>query len=113
MLGAAGEHSCHSRCAMSARHPAAILMSGLAMLLTVSMSGCDYVRLLRPSVLKQLNPDVVKLLNELPTVDDPNDAIVARLFAHGGLSHAERGSDGSAIRFASPGTSTSGVRRSW
>lgn len=69
-------------------------MAGFAMALTVSMTACDYVRLLRPSVLKQLNPDVVKLLNELPTVDDPNEAIVARLFAHGGLSHARRGGDG-------------------
>jgi PQQ system protein len=58
------------------------------------LSGCEYVRLLRPSVLKQLNPDVVRLVNTLPAVDDPNEAIVARLFAHGGLSHAELGSDG-------------------
>jgi hypothetical protein len=28
--------------------------------------GCEYVRLLRPSVLKQLNPRVVRLVNELP-----------------------------------------------
>lgn len=58
------------------------------------MAGCQYGRLLRPSVLKQLNPDVVRLLNELPNVDRPNEAIIARLFAHGGLSHAELGSDG-------------------
>jgi PQQ system protein len=62
--------------------------------LVVPLAGCDYVRLLRPSVLKQLNPRVVRLVNYLPEVDDPNEAIVARLFAHGGLSHAERGSDG-------------------
>ena len=66
----------------------------LAALLVVSLVGCDYVRLLRPSVLKQLNPDVVKMLNELPEVDDPNEAIVARLFAHGGLSRASLGDDG-------------------
>jgi hypothetical protein len=53
---------------------------------TLVLTGCDYVRLLRPSVLKQLNPHVVRLVNELPAVDDPNEAIVARLFAHGGLS---------------------------
>lgn len=58
------------------------------------LGGCDYVRLLRPSVLKQLNPRVVRMVNYLPEVDDPNEAIVARLFAHGGLSHAEAGSDG-------------------
>lgn len=62
--------------------------------LPLLLGSCEYVRLLRPGVLKQLNPDVVRLLNELPAVDDPNEAIVARLFAHGGLSHAEVGSDG-------------------
>ena len=60
----------------------------------VPLSGCDYLRLLRPSVLKQLNPDVVRLVNTLPAVDDPNGAVVARLFAHGGLSNAEQGRDG-------------------
>ena len=63
-------------------------------LLAAGLSGCNYVRLLRPSVLKQLNPRVVDLVNYLPRVDDQNEAIVARLFAHGGLSHAERGADG-------------------
>ena len=33
-------------------------------------------------------------MNELPAVDDPNEDIVARLFPHGGLSHAKRGADG-------------------
>ena len=66
----------------------------VAALLLVSATGCNYVRLLRPSVLKQLNPDVVRLLNELPAVDHPNEAIIARLFAHGGLSHAREGADG-------------------
>jgi PQQ system protein len=32
--------------------------------------------------------------NELPAVDRPNEATVARLFAHGGLSHARRDGDG-------------------
>ena len=67
---------------------AAVCVAGLL------LAGCNYARLLRPSVLKQLNPDVVRLLNELPNVDEPNKAVIARLFAHGGLSHAERGSDG-------------------
>src|SRR5688572_13274250 len=58
------------------------------------LTGCEYVKLLRPNVLKQLNPRVVGLVNYLPEVDDPNKAIVARLFAHGGLSHADRGADG-------------------
>jgi hypothetical protein len=33
----------------------------LLAVLALSLSGCEYVRLLRPSVLKQLNPDVVRL----------------------------------------------------
>lgn len=74
---------------MAARRGLALAALGL-----VFLSGCNYVRLLRPSVLKQLNPDVVRLLNELPAVDDPNEEIIARLFAHGGLSHAREGADG-------------------
>jgi PQQ system protein len=45
-------------------------------------------------VLKQLNPDVVELLNALPAVDHSNEAIVGRLFAHGGLSHSRVDPDG-------------------
>jgi PQQ system protein len=60
----------------------------------IGLTGCDYVRLFRPSVLKQLNPDVVRLVNMFPAVDQPNEAILGRLFAHGGLSHATLGSDG-------------------
>lgn len=66
----------------------------LPVLACATLSSCDYVRLLRPSVLKQLNPRVVRLVNELPKVDDPNEEIVARLFAHGGLAHAKTGTDG-------------------
>jgi PQQ system protein len=66
----------------------------LLVLLIVPVMSCDYVRLLRPSVLKQLNPDVVRLVNALPAVDHQNEAIVGRLFAHGGLSNAKLGSDG-------------------
>jgi PQQ system protein len=64
------------------------------MVATVVLSGCDYVRLLRPNTLKQLNPRVVALVDELPSVDQPNKEIVGRLFAHGGLGHAEDGADG-------------------
>ena len=60
----------------------------------VGLTGCEYIRLLRPKALKQLNPRVVRMVNFLPEVDDPNEAIIARLFAHGGLSHAKRGKDG-------------------
>jgi PQQ system protein len=58
------------------------------------VSACDYARLLRPSVLKQLNPRVVRLVNYLPAVDDPNEAILARLPGHGGLAYAKSGRDG-------------------
>ena len=66
----------------------------VAVLSPLTLAGCEYVKLLRPRVLKQLNPDVVRLVNTLPDADDPNELIVARLFAHGGLSHAQRGDDG-------------------
>ncbi len=58
------------------------------------LAGCDYVRLLRPSVLKQLNPPVVRLVNEFPRVDNVNEALIGGLFARGGLGHAKLGGDG-------------------
>ena len=63
-------------------------------LLPIALSGCEHLKLLRPSVLKQLDTDVAALVNEFPEVDHPNEAIVARLFAHGGLTRAELGADG-------------------
>jgi PQQ system protein len=75
------------------RFPRILSLLGCAAVL-LPAAGCDYVRLLRPSVLKQLNPRVVRLVDELPAVDEPNKEIVARLFPHGGLSHATLGSDG-------------------
>lgn len=66
----------------------------IASLLLVPLAGCDYVRLLRPSVLKQLNPPMVRLVNELPRVDNVNEALVGGLFARGGLGHAKLGDDG-------------------
>jgi PQQ system protein len=56
--------------------------------------GCEHLKLLRPSVLKQLDTDVAALVNEFPDVDHPNEAIIGRLFAHGGLTRAKLGSDG-------------------
>lgn len=61
--------------------------------LVAFLSGCTHARLLRPSVLKQLDRDVAQLVNELPNVDKQNEAIIGRLFVHGGLSHAEVGAD--------------------
>jgi PQQ system protein len=65
-----------------------------AVLAIATLASCNYFRLLRPKALKQLNPDVVALVNELPELDQQNEEIVGRLFAHGGLSHAAMGKDG-------------------
>ena len=65
-----------------------------ACLLAVPLAGCEHAKLLRPSVLKQLDTDVAALVNEFPELDHPNEAIVGRLFAHGGLTQATLGSDG-------------------
>lgn len=74
------------------RHLSGRLLSPV--MLAVVLAGCEHVKLLRPSVLKQLDTDVAALVNELPEVDHPNEAIVARLFPHGGLSRARTGPDG-------------------
>ena len=60
--------------------------------LPVLLSSCNYARLLRPSVLKQLNPRVVRLVNELPATDQVDEALIGRLFAHGGAADAKIGS---------------------
>jgi PQQ system protein len=60
----------------------------------IALGGCEYVRLLRPSVLRQLNPRVVRLVNELPATDQVNEALIGRLFAHGGAADARVGVDG-------------------
>jgi PQQ system protein len=62
--------------------------------ITLALISCDYVRLLRPSVLKQLNPRVVHLVNELPATDQVNEEMIGRLFAHGGAADATIGDDG-------------------
>jgi PQQ system protein len=66
----------------------------LGALTLLALTGCEYLKLLRPNTLKQLNPRVVRLVNELPGLDHPNENIVGRLFAHGGLSRAKEGKDG-------------------
>ena len=71
-----------------ARHAA------LAAVALVAATGCDYARMLRPKVLKQLNPRVVRLVNFFPEVDRPNEAMLARLPGHGGLARAAVGADG-------------------
>jgi len=39
---------------------------------SATLPACDYACLLRPSVLEQLNPRVVRLVTYLPEVYDPN-----------------------------------------
>ena len=75
------------------RAPQSLLLLSLA-LSALPLSGCEHLKLLRPSVLKQLDTDVAALVNEFPEVDHPNEAMVARLFAHGGLTRADLGADG-------------------
>lgn len=72
----------------------ALVSAAAALALAGTLTSCDYVRLLRPSVLKQLNPRVVRLVNELPATDSPDKALIGRLFAHGGAGDAKVGSDG-------------------
>ena len=77
---------------MIRRHLAAALGFPIAALLT--LAGCEYAGLLRPSVLGQVDPEMAALMNELPNLDEPNEALVGRLFATGGLSRASLGEDG-------------------
>jgi PQQ system protein len=67
---------------------------GLSAAALLSLTSCEYFGLLRPSVLGQVDPEVAALLNELPNLDEPNEALVGRLFATGGLSRATLGEDG-------------------
>lgn len=63
-------------------------------ILVAALAGCEYIRLLRPAVLEQAEPPVVRLVNHLPQVDRPNEAVIARIYATGGLSRAEVDDDG-------------------
>ncbi|HET7369634.1 MAG TPA: MSMEG_3727 family PQQ-associated protein [Gammaproteobacteria bacterium] len=73
--------------------PAALKLFMLLMA-AAAMSGCSYMRLLRPSVLSELKPPLVRLVNEIPAVDQPNELVVAKLYALGGLKHAQVGPGG-------------------
>jgi PQQ system protein len=65
-----------------------------AAVLAVQCAGCAPLKLLRPSVLRQLTPPVIELMNYLPEVDSPNKALLARLFATGGLTKARTSETG-------------------
>jgi hypothetical protein len=62
--------------------------------LLVLLAGCNYFKLARPNVIGQLHPDLVGLVNFLPSIDHPNEATLGRLIGTGGLAHAERDSAG-------------------
>ena len=67
---------------------------GAAALLIGALSACEYLGLLRPSVLRQVDPEMATLMNELPNLDEPNEAMIGRLYATGGGSRASLGRDG-------------------
>jgi PQQ system protein len=71
-----------------------VAVISLLVLSAIPLAGCEYVRLLRPQVIQQINPRTARLVNYLPEVDHPNQATIGRLFAHGGLSRAKAGADG-------------------
>lgn len=60
----------------------------------IALAGCEYAGLLRPSVLGQVDPEMAALMNELPNLDEPNEAMIGRLYATGGASRVKVGSDG-------------------
>jgi PQQ system protein len=62
--------------------------------LAVQTAGCNYAKLARPNVLGQLHPDLVGLVNFLPSIDHPNEATLGRLIGTGGLTEARRDSSG-------------------
>jgi PQQ system protein len=68
--------------------------STLVVLSAAALTACGPLRLLRPRVLEQLTPPVVELVDYLPNVDEPNKAVLARLFATGGLTKARVHPDG-------------------
>lgn len=60
----------------------------------MTLSACEYAGLLRPSVLGQVDPEMATLMNELPNLDEPNEALIGRLYATGGASRPTLGEDG-------------------
>ena len=77
---------------MRQRHLASKL--GLPLIALLALGACQYAGLLRPSVLGQVDPEMATLLTELPNLDEPNEAMIGRLFATGGASRVSIGDDG-------------------
>ncbi len=65
---------------MLVRRPTSILFATLAL---TSLGGCVYLRLLRPSTVKQMTPDMARLLASLPRL------IVGRLVATSSFTFSE------------------------
>lgn len=70
------------------------LAVAIAAVSALTLGGCEYAALLRPSVLGQVDPEMAVLLNELPQVDEPNEALIGRIYATGGASRVRVGDDG-------------------
>ena len=66
----------------------------LVIIAVLALTGFRYLGLFRPGVIAQLDPEIMTLLNELPNLDEPNEALVGRIFATGGGSRPTIGSDG-------------------
>jgi PQQ system protein len=61
---------------------------------TSTLSACEYVKLLRPNVLAEIDPEMAVVVNELPNLDEPNEDLIGRLYATGGAMRAQIGPDG-------------------
>lgn len=67
-----------------------------AVLLAIAstLGSCEYVKILRPNVLAEVDPEMAVIINELPNLDEPNEDLIGRLYATGGAMRAKIGSDG-------------------
>jgi PQQ system protein len=68
--------------------------ASLCCALALALAGCNYLKLGRPNVIGQLHPDLVGLVNFLPSIDRPNEATLGMLIGTGGLKEADRDSAG-------------------
>jgi PQQ system protein len=70
------------------------LRIGVLACLACTVSACEYLKILRPNVLAEVDPEMAVVINELPNLDEPNEALIGRLYATGGAMRATIGSDG-------------------
>ncbi|HVM38717.1 MAG TPA: MSMEG_3727 family PQQ-associated protein [Sphingomicrobium sp.] len=71
-----------------------VMRTAGALVAMLSLASCEYLGLVRPSVLGQVDPEMATLINELPNLDEMNEAMIGRLYATGGASRANLGRDG-------------------